>query len=223
MSWIAFVAVIFGVLSLVYAFRGKTVAQYPSQRGMFTGTGLALLVSASWVLVHPSAAALSLDNVLTILSIVLSALIYGLIISYPFVKRSAGAMLYKVHRLQSRRLSGFATAGLFLVLMIFTIVRKDFSREKIAELVFYTSVIIYFASPLFGKVELRQNGILETYSLLRWKNISSYRWVGHDENNLMMDVKGSWRKTATINLPPDQKESIETILKEQLHLSRPQI
>ena len=88
---------------------------------------------------------------------------------------------------------------------------------------FYVSVVVYFASPLFGKVELRQNGILETYSLLRWKDISSYRWVGQDESNLIdRCIKGSWRKTATIILPPDQKESIEAVLKQQLSLSKQQ-
>ena len=50
---------------------------------------------------------------------------------------------------------------MFLILIIFTILRADFSHETIAEIVFYVSVIFYFASPLFGKVELRQHGILE--------------------------------------------------------------
>ncbi|MGA7159522.1 MAG: DUF5673 domain-containing protein [Bacteroidota bacterium] len=223
MSWLTYASFIFGVLALVYAFRGKTITQYPSQRGMFVGTGLALLGTSIWVLIHPKAAALSTDNALTILSIVLSAIIYGLLLSYPFVRRSAGTLLYGIRRVQSRRISGFVTAGLFLVLIIFTIVRSDFSRETITELVFYFSVICYFASPLFGRVELRENGILEAYSLLRWKNISSYRWIGQDESNLMVDVRRSWRKTATIILPPDQKESIEAILKKQLSLSRQQV
>ncbi|MGA9407603.1 MAG: hypothetical protein WBW71_10765 [Bacteroidota bacterium] len=220
MSWLTFAAMLLGVMSLGYAFRGKTITQYPSQRGMFVGTGIALLATASWILVHPTSSALSSENLLTILSVVLSALIYGLMISYPFVKKKAGTLLYEVHRVQSRKLSGFATAGLFLVLIIFTIIRADFSREKIAEIVFYFSVICYFASPLFGKVELRVNGILETYSLLRWKDITSYRWVGQDESNLVLDVKRLWRKSAMISLPPDQKESIEAVLKEQLNLSK---
>ena len=142
----------------------------------------------------------------------------GLMVGYPFVKKRAGALLYGVPRAQSRKISGFATAGMFLILIIFTIVQSGFSRETIAELIFYASVVVYFASPLFGKVELRENGILETYSLLRWKDISSYRWVGQDESNLMIIIKGSWRKTATIILPPDQKESIEAVLKQQLSL-----
>ena len=111
---------------------------------------------------------------------------------------------------------------MFLILIVFTIVRTSFSHETIAEIVFYISVVVYFASPVFAKVELRQNGILETYSLLRWKDISSYRWVGQDESNLMIVIKGSWRKTATIILPPDQKDSIEAVLKLQLSLSKQQ-
>ena len=222
MSWIPYASVIFGVLSLTYAFRGKTITQYPSQRGMFVGTGLALLASAGWILVHPTAPALNSANLLTILPILLAALMVGLMAGYPFIKKRAGALLYEVPRVQSRKVSGFATAGMFLILIIFTIVRSDFSHETIAELVFYVTVVLYFASPLFGKVELRQNGILETYSLLRWKDMSSYRWVGQDESNLAIVIKGLWRKTATIILSPDQKEPIEAILKQQLSLYKQQ-
>jgi hypothetical protein len=189
---------------------------------MFVGTGLALLANAGWILVHPTAPALNSANLLTILPILLAALMVGLMAGYPFIKKRAGALLYEVPRVQSRKVSGFATAGMFLILIIFTIVRSDFSHETIAELVFYVTVALYFASPLFGKVELRQNGILETYSLLRWKDMSSYRWVGQDESNLAIVIKGSWRKTATIILPPDQKEPIEAVLKQQLSLYKQQ-
>ncbi len=222
MQWLTYASIIFGVLSLTYAFRGKTISQYPSQRGMFVGTGLALLASASWIILHPTSPALNSDNLLTILSIFLSVLIVGLMAGYPFVKKRAGALLYGVPRVQSRKISGFATAGMFLILIVFTIVRANFSHETIAELIFYVSVVLYFASPFFGKVELRQNGILETYSLFRWKNMSSYRWVGQDESNLTIAVKGMWRKTVTIILPPGQKESIEAVLKQQLKLTEHQ-
>jgi hypothetical protein len=222
MPWLTYVSIILGVLSLTYAFRGKTITQYPSQRGMFVGTGLALLACAGWILVHPAPTAFNSDNLLTILSIFLTALLVGLMVGYPFVKKRAGELLYGVPRVQSRKISGLATSGMFLILIVFTIVRTSFSHETIAEIVFYVSVVVYFASPLFAKVELRQNGILETYSLLRWKDMSSYRWVGQDESNLMIVIKGSWRKTATIILPPDQKDSIEAVLKLQLSLSKQQ-
>ncbi len=222
MSWLTYVSIVFGVMSLTYAFRGKTITQYPSQRGMFVGTGLALLASAGWILVHPTVPVLNSSSLLTILPIFLTALMAGLMIGYPFVKKRAGTLLYEVPRVQSRKISGYATAGMFLILIIFTIVQSHFSRETIAELVFYVSVVVYFASPLFGKVQLRQNGILETYSLLRWKDISSYRWVGQDESNLSISIKGSWRKNATIILPPDHKEPIEAVLKQQLSLYKQQ-
>jgi hypothetical protein len=35
----------------------------------------------------------------------------------------------------------------------------------------------------------------------------------------MMNLRGSWRKNTTIILPPDQKESIDSVLKKQLSLS----
>ncbi|GEM_PF-3494768 len=218
MSWLPYASLILGVFSLRYAFSGKTIVQYPSQRGMFVGTGIALLANGGWFLFHPTSTALNASALLTIVSIFLTALMAGLMASYPFIKKRAGDIVYDVPRAQSRKISGFATAGMFFILSIFTILRDDFSRETIAEIVFYASVICYFASPLFGKVELRQNGILETYSLLRWKDISSYRWIGQDESNLMLNIKGSWRKNTTIMLPPDQKEPIDSVLKKQLSI-----
>lgn len=221
MSWLPYASVIFGILSLTYAFRGKTITQYPSQRGMFAGIGLALLANAAWILVHPSVSILNSASLLTILPIFLTALLVGLMAGYPFIKKRAGTLLYQVPRVQSRKFSGFGTAGMFLILMIFTIIRSGFSRDTIAELVFYASVVFYFASPFFGKVELRQNGILETYTLLRWKDMLSYRWVGQDESNLTIVIKGSLRKSATIILP-DQKESIESVLRQQLSFDKQQ-
>jgi len=189
---------------------------------MFIGTGLAMLASAAWILLNPVAPVLNSSNLLMVLLIFLTAILAGLMVSYPFIKNRAGALLYDVPRVQNRKISGLATAGMFLLLTIVTIVRTGFSHETIAEIVFYVAVIFYFASPLFGKVELRENGILDTYSLLRWKNISSYRWIGRDESNLMMNLRGSWRKNFTIILPPDQKESIDSILKKQLGLGKRQ-
>ncbi len=217
MSWLPYLSIIFGVLSLTYAFRGRTVSQFPSQRGMFLGTGLALLATGGWILIHPASPAINSGNLLTGLSIFLTALIAGLMVSYPFMKKRAGELLFAVPRLQSRKISGYATAGMFLVLIIFTVIRTEFTRETIAEIVFYASVVFYFASPLFGRVELRQSGIVESYSLLRWKYISSYRWVGRDGSDLMMTVNGMMRKRVTMFLPPDQKESIDAVLKKQLN------
>ena len=94
MPWLTYVSIILGVLSLIYAFRGKTITQYPSQRGMFVGTGLALLACAGWILVHPAPTAFNSDNLLTILSIFLTALMVGLMVGYPFVKKRAGELLY---------------------------------------------------------------------------------------------------------------------------------
>ena len=131
---------------------------------MFAGIGLALLANAGWILVHPSVSILNSASLLTILSIFLTALLVGLMAGYPFIKKRAGTLLYKFPVFKAGNFQDLATAGMFLILMIFTIIRSGFSRDTIAELVFYVSVVFYFASPFFGKVELRQNGILETYS-----------------------------------------------------------
>jgi hypothetical protein len=223
MSWLTYFALIAGIWTIVYAFRGKTIAQYPSQRGMFIGTGIALLATGGWTLVHPTSTAWNSETLFIVGSILLAALMFGLISSYPFVKKKAGPLLLDaIPRAQSRRISGLTTAGVFAVLAIFAIVRGQFTREATAELIFYISVIIYFASPVFGKVELRQYGILDAYTLIRWSDISSYRWAGEHENNLIVSLKTPWRRNATIILPPGHKESLEPFFKRQLSPNEPQ-
>ena len=217
MTWLTYFSLIAGIWSLGYAFRGKTMTQYPSQRGMFIGTGIALLATGGGILMHPSSSPLDSDTLFTVASTLLAAVLFGLIASYPFVKKKAGALLHDgIPRAQSKRISGMTTAGMFAILAALTIIQRHFTREACAELIFFVAVILYFASPIFGKVELRQHGILDTYTLFRWNDISSYRWAGERENNLILNFKTSWRRTATISLPPDQRESIESIFKQQI-------
>lgn len=216
MDWLAISCVLFGIAMLAYAYRSKTIDQHPSQRGLFIGTGLALLGSAGWFMLQRATPKFHADNYLTTLLIIISIPLYGLMIAFPFARKSAGSLLYDVPRPRSRRLSGIATAGLFLILGLGTVIQTGFTGETFVEMVFYVSVVLYFALPLFGKIELRQKGILESYTLLRWKNITSYRWIGETESNLSLTITNSWRKSATISLPPDQKEAIEAILRQHV-------
>ena len=217
MNLFAIAGVLLGVVSLVYAFRSKTVDQHPSQRGLFVGTGLALIAVGAVILFEPNLPAPSYDSLLVIPFIVLSVLMVSLLAGYPFAKKAAGTLIYNIPRPMSRKISGMATSLLFFILFAFRLFQEASSVEKTSELVFYLSVIAYFASPLFGKVALCENGILETSTLYRWKSIISYRWTGQDENFLCLGVKSFWRKEATIDLPPDHKNAVDEILKQQIH------
>jgi hypothetical protein len=112
--------------------------------------------------------------------------------------------------------SGYITAALFVLLIALTFLTTSFSRDVGIEVFFYFGVVLYFALPFFGKVELRGEGIIETYTLYRWTNISSYQWVGQNEGNLLINLKAPWRKATIITLPPNQKDSMDAILKEQI-------
>jgi hypothetical protein len=208
-----------GIATLAYAYRSKTITQHPSQRGLFIGTGLALLGTAFWFTLQRTTPKFSADNLLTTAMIIFSIPLYALIIASPFARKSGGSLLYEVRRPRSRKFSGFATAALFLILGLMTVIQTGFTRETIAEMVFYVSVVLYFGLPMFGKVELRQEGILESYTLLHWKDITSYRWIGEGESNLSLTIKSVWRKSATIALPPDQKEAVQAILGQRVGVS----
>ena len=216
MDWLALGGFLFGIVILSYALRSKTLALQPSQRGLLVGTGLALIASACWITLPGLDSGLGSKDIIPFLFIFLSILLYGSIIMSLYLRKNAGRLLFDVPRPRSRKISGYITSALFVLLIGLTFLTAGISREVVIEVIFYSGVVLYFALPFFGKVELRAEGILETYTLYRWKNISSYQWVGEHESNLLINVKAPWRKTTIITLPPDQKESVDGVLKEQI-------
>jgi hypothetical protein len=216
MDWLVFAGFLFGAAVLAYASGSKMLALQPPLRGLFVGTGLALVVIAGWLMAQQFGLTFGSKNIASMLFVFLSIVLYGSMIGFLLLRKVAGLLLFNVRRPLSRKVSGFITAGMFALLIVFTLLRAETSTDKVVEVVFYVAVVLYFASPFFGKVELRQHGIVETYALYRWKSISSYRWVGPQESNLMIDIRTPWRKTATVVLPPDQKESIDAVLRRQI-------
>ena len=219
MDWLAIVGFLFGIVILAYALRSKTIELQPLQRGLLVGTGLALIASACWMTLPGLDSGLGTKDIVSFLFIFLSILLYGSMLSSLYFKRTAGPMMFDVPRPRSRKVSGYITAALFAVLIALTILTTSFSRDLIVEVIFYLGVVLYFALPYFGKVELRGEGIIETYTLYRWTNIASYKWVGEDEKNLSIILTAPWRKTTIIILPPDQKESMDAILKQHVQHS----
>ncbi len=216
MDWLTILSLFAGAAMLAFASRSKRIAQHPSQRGIIVGMGLALLGSAAWLTFQKTAPQFDADKLFTAGLIVLSIPLYAVMIAAPFVRKRAGAVLYEAQLPQTRRYSGYVTALLFAFLALATIIQTGLTGSTIAQMAFYFSVIIYFSSPLYGKVELRQEGIIESYSLLRWGKIVSRQWIGEDECNLILSTNNAWRKTATLVFPPDEKNAIEAILTEHM-------
>ena len=216
MDWLTVLSLFAGAAMLAYVSRSKAMSRRPSQRGMIIGMGLALLGSAAWLTFEKTAPKFDADKLFTAGLIILSIPLFGLMIAAPFARKKAGAILFEAQIPQSRRYSAYATAALFSFLALATVIQTGLTGSTVSQMAFYLAVILYFASPLFGKVELRQEGIIASYSLLRWKDIVSHQWSGEDECSLTLTTKSAWRKTATLVFPPDEKDAIEAIIKENL-------
>ena len=216
MDWLAIGGFLVGIVILTYALRSKTIALQPSQRGLLVGTGLALIAIACWITLPGLDSGLGSKNILSVLFAFLSILLYGSILTSFYLRKTAGKILFSVPRPRSRIVSGYITSVLFVLVIALTLVTSSLSRDVFIEVFFYFGVVLYFALPFFGKVEFRETGIIETYTLYRWTNISSYQWVGETENNLLLALKAPWRKTTIITLPSGQKDSIDEILKERI-------
>ena len=219
MDWLPYAGIVAGVAILLFAFRNPSVP--PSQRGVFIGTGLASLVIGSWMLLQLYVPGIYSNDLASILFLILSLLLYGSLAAYPFVKKAAGELLMATEKPASRKYSSYATAGLFTVLFAFTITKGDYSREKLTELLFYSSVIVYFGLPLLGKIEFCEKGIVESYTLFRWETMSAFRWDGPRDCTLTIDVTSGLRKSMTLILTPEVKESVTAMFEKRLHRSPP--
>ena len=213
-DWLAIAGIVFGIAALWYAARNESVAQNPSQRGMFVGIGLALLGSTAWFSFQRTMPKFNPDTLFAVGAIVLSVPLYVLILGFPFVRRGAGELLRGFPRFRVRAVSGLATSALFLLLLSFRLLQEGFTKGTIPELLFYLAVILYFGLPVFGKVEVHKEGILESYELYRWPNIASYKWTGLAENDLALTLKRGRKKNATISFRPDETGVVEGYLRE---------
>ncbi|HTR81963.1 MAG TPA: DUF5673 domain-containing protein [Bacteroidota bacterium] len=216
MEWLAIFAAFLGIAFLFYTSRSKTVSRHPSQRGLFIGTGLALLGVSGWVLIQNANPQFASDDLFDAAAIVLAVPLYWLVISYPFKREKAGNILHAVPKARMRLISGFATAALFIVLMVFTVQGKDSARNKAAEIFFYTGVVVYFASPFFGKIELRENGIIESYTLIPWNAVLSFHWTDDQTGTLVLAIKHPLRKSAMLVVPAAQKGTVDKIFKDRV-------
>jgi len=221
MDWLAVAGIVFGILALWYAARSESVSLHPSQKGMFVGIGFALLGSSAWFTFQKTVPTFNAESLFSVGILILSLPLLGFVLTFPVVRRRSGDLLQSFPRSRVRKYSGLVTASLFLVLLAFRTAQEGVRREMLPEIIFYAAVTLYFASPVFGRIEVRRVGILESYVLFRWQNIASYRWIGQSENDLTLGLKRGWRKIATISFRPEEREIVEQYLHEYTRLAEP--
>lgn len=74
------------------------------------------------------------------------------------------------------------------------------------------SFVPYFLIMASGRLQVRENGIWVSSSLLRWGKIDSYRW--ENDGTLLVRRKGffSWFPPKNLRVPPEHKQAVEELL-----------
>ncbi len=71
----------------------------------------------------------------------------------------------------------------------------------------------------FSRLQIRENGIWEYGSLLRWHRIVSYRWA--DDGTLVLRAKGYLTMPrGALPVPPQHKEAVNAFLLERAPQAR---
>ncbi|MBW4647829.1 MAG: hypothetical protein KME06_03895 [Kastovskya adunca ATA6-11-RM4] len=145
-------------------------------------------------------------------------------------KQQAGSLLLNVGRLKTQR--GMFSTGIFF--MFLTIMQVGLSIDQawksLAEFspshleislflaIFFWASALNFLIAGASRLELRENGICYLYSIIRWKKIGSYQWEGKRSNTLTLWLKQRFLffQTKNFPIPPTQKETIKSILEQNL-------
>lgn len=216
MDWLVIGGFLVGAAILLYAFLNREGAPQPSQRGLFVGTGLALIATGVWRLWQQFGPQLETRDLLSAFFLLVAVMLCGSMVRFFFLRKSAGNLVKEIRQPMSKRVSGLVTAGIFALLATFTLYWGEYAQDRIAELVFYVAVMLYFSSPFFGKVEIRQNGLIESYMLIRWKSILSYTWAGRDESTLIINIRSRWQRKGVLLINPGQKPFVDALLNEHI-------
>ena len=62
----------------------------------------------------------------------------------------------------------------------------------------------------FGRLQVRENGIIGYWDLLPWSNFASYRWA--DDCTLLITKKRRLSLRVALSVPPEQKQAVEELL-----------
>lgn len=111
--------------------------------------------------------------------------------------------------------------GLLVIVALYVLAAPSVSRaDAIVELVVWVSVATSSLIMGAGRLQVRENGIWQYTSLLRWDKIGSYRWA--DDSTLVVRRKGplAFFKGA-LPVPPEHRQAIEGFFAERCGATRP--
>jgi hypothetical protein len=75
---------------------------------------------------------------------------------------------------------------------------------------FGISMAVFFIVAAFGRLQVRKNGIMQYWSLLRWGKFASYHW--DEDSTLLVDKKCRLSLRVALSFPPEQRVAADALL-----------
>lgn len=231
MIWALLVIPFLIVLLLIYAINRAMLGQKAAARNLLGGLLLlplfALMVGIFW-LPEPWRNYLSI-TIFTIISV----LFWIQILTWQRRKRQAGYLLWHLGWPLTHRYMLLASTMFFIIAILQTFVfinlvingfSSSFSIEYyLSQIILYWSGAFYCLWTGFSKLELREKGIYFKFGLVKWQQISSYKWEGEKGNILTVWLKQPiplWQ-TRSWSIPAALKNPVERVISQNMSNQKP--
>ncbi len=144
----------------------------------------------------------------------------GMFISWLVGRKAAGAVLLDCGPHPAKKL--FLSLAVF---WIFLSVLSSFVQYGEAQMIFNAWGMSFGCYWLFmstGRLQIRENGIWQYWSLLRWEKIKSYHWRGKTDATLMIQTKAyfSFMGRGAVPVAIEQKDAVDDLLTERVSIAR---
>ena len=144
-------------------------------------------------------------------------LICGLVGYMQYRTQQAGALLLDLGQPRALlvvRIIGFVMLALAIVSTVLTCVERELTIEDVDDILFRIAFGILLVLIGTRRVQLREQGLLASGDLLRWREITGYHWEADRPNTLTLQVntRRLIGKRPSLPIAPKHRDAVDRLL-----------
>ena len=139
------------------------------------------------------------------------------VFSWLYGKNGSGSVLLDCGPHPTRSLF-LINAVLFLLMGAggsYAFFANNFDKFGIVGALFGLTFSVYWVIMAFGRLQIREHGIWQYCSLLKWQMIQSYQWEGETDSTLMLQAKTRlpFLGRGALPVPIEHKDAVDELIK----------